>query len=366
MPQNRLVKTKPTPKSNLSDPQHQFQERWKKIETLQLNISALEQQQRCLLLRFQQEILPIEHQYLQALYEKTVRLISFAGKKSLGKYDRDALFGWIEHEFDELYHHPFNENIDLEALNKQLLAINKAQDDELPTQGEIDRLRHLLNETYESAQELTDDDLAEMMMDPEKLRATMEQLFQNTPDDFINDDEMHGTENDNAADHSQSAWGGLLKSLEVNKMYKKIATLLHPDREQDPAKKEEKHQLMVQLSKAKKEHDIWTILGMYRLYVDSTFHFSHEAMPAINELLQSRIEVLNFELSQLKSPHSLTGMVWERFGGRTSKTIDNNFRKYSEQLREGIATETEIREDLRSLTVLKKYLGMRRDDWEWL
>ncbi|WP_213991508.1 hypothetical protein [Sodalis sp. dw_96] len=393
MAQRKLAKTRPVTKPHLSDPQQQFQAHWATIDRLQREMVIKQQRQEVVLARFRQEVLPVEHQYVQALYDKILRLISFADKKTLGKYNREALFSWIDEELDELFHHPFNEQLDLEALRQQFSALNEMPDDE-PTPDEIDRFRQYVKEQYGSDGKLSDAELAEMMVDPEKMFTTLERLFPDAESIFDDDDDddddedndadhdhANDTDHDDDADDEKASGGGtdrtidnaqhtldgLLRSPEVKKMYKKLANILHPDREQDPEKKNEKHLLMVQLSKAKKNHDVWTILELYHRYSDPDFRFGQAEIPAINALMQRRIDTLTAELAETENPSSLSGMIWEKFGAKTTKAIDNKFRKHNEKLHQLLEQQVQEREQLRSLAALKIYLAPRRAalDFEW-
>jgi hypothetical protein len=378
MAQHRLAKTRAVTKPINSDPQQQFQEHWATIDKLQRNIAAKQQRQDEVLARFRQDVLPIEHQFIQSLYDKTTRLLSFADKKSLGKYDREALLAWIEDELDELSNHPFNEQVDLDALRQQFFALNKVRDVE-PTQDEIERFRLYVEELYGSDGQLSDAELIEMMADPEKMITVLRRLFgneestldenengegygddDNDDDADYDDDDANGGGTDQTLGNAQRTLDSLLKSPEVHKMYKKLANILHPDREPDPAKKQEKHLLMVQLSKAKKSHDVWTILEMYHRYWDPAFQFNQAEIPAINALMQHRINTLTAQLAESENPHSLSGMIWAKFGGKTTKSIDNKFRKHIEQLQQMIEEQTQQRNQLRSLAVLKRYLSPLR------
>ncbi|NMP25785.1 hypothetical protein GW590_02690 [Rahnella sp. SAP-1] len=366
MAKRSLVKTKAAVASKRLDPQQQFKAHWATIEKLQRQIADQHKQQEALLARFCEEVLPVEHQYLQALYDKTTRLLSFADKKSLGKYDRDALFLWIEEEVDELLNHPFNEHLDLEALRQRYFAVNKMVDTE-PTPDDVEDFRQNINELFGSDGGLSDEELLKMMSDPENMFTTMERLF---GESRANADTTHSEERSHhggshTADSAQQSFNSLLKSQQVNRMYKKLAGVLHPDREAEPAKKAEKHLLMVQLSKAKKTHDIWTIVEMYHQYVDPEFHFSQTEIPAINTLLQQRIATLNAEMAEARDPGTLSGMVWQMFGAKTAKTMDKKLRKHRDNLQLMIDNEIQIRKELRSLSVLKQFLNPMRDELEF-
>ncbi|WP_039879596.1 hypothetical protein [Photorhabdus temperata] len=121
---------------------------------------------------------------------------------------------------------------------------------------------------------------------------------------------------------------------------------------------------MVQLSKAKKDNDVWTIINMYHQYIDPTFSFNSRDISDINKLLKARIDILTSELNQLKKSDSLPGMIWSTLGGETSKVIEDNLREHCKKLQQNIENEIQLRESLRSLTVLKSHLAERRDAFE--
>ncbi|MBS9431244.1 hypothetical protein [Photorhabdus hainanensis] len=360
----QLKKRKSSGQQIPKTPQQQFKAYWKSIEKYQLKIAKLQQQQDALFVRFQQEVLPIEHQYIQSKYDKTARLLSFADKKSLGKNQRGELFFWIEEELDELCHYPFNENLDLNKLTDHFSNLNALKEHETPTPEQMADIRQTLDEYFDFNEEISDEELLDMMKSPEKMRATIEQHFQRESKHFY--DEYHAEDADdfNPAEENQKKLDNLFKSQEVSQMYRKIAKLLHPDREQDLDEKKKKNQLMVQLSQAKKDNDVWTIINMYHTYIDPTFSFNSRDISDINKLLKARIDTLANELNQLKKSDSLPGIVWSTLGGNTSKIIENNLREHCKKLRQNIENETQQRESLRSLTVLKSHLAERRDAFE--
>ncbi|CAE14204.1 unnamed protein product [Photorhabdus laumondii subsp. laumondii TTO1] len=330
-----------------------------------MKIAKLQQQQDELFMRFQQEILPVEHQYMQSRYDKAARLLSFADKKSLGKNQRRELFSWIEEELAELYTYPFNENLDLNKLTDHFSNLNALKEEEIPTPEQMDDIRQTFSEYFDFSEEISDEELLDMIKNPEKMRSTIEQRFQRESEHFHDEYDAEETSDFDPAAEDQKKLDSLFKSQEVSQMYRKIAKVLHPDREQDLDEKKKKNQLMVQLSKAKKDNDVWTIIDMYHKYIDPTFSFNSRDISNINKLLKARIDILANELNQLKKSDSLPGMIWRTLGGNTSKTIENNLREHCKKLRQNIENEIQLRENLRSLTVLKSYLAERRDTFEF-
>ncbi|MCA6219944.1 hypothetical protein [Photorhabdus antumapuensis] len=346
-------------------PQQQFKTYWTSIEKYQLKIAKLQQQQDKLFMRFQQEVLPVEHQYMQSRYDKAARLLSFADKKSLGKNQRRELFSWIEEELAELCTYPFNENLDLNKLTDHFSNLHAFKEEEIPTPEQMAEIRQTFGEYFDLNEEISDEELLDMIKNPEKMRSTIEQRFQRESEHFHDEYDAEETTDFDPAAEDQKKLDSLFKSQEVSQMYRKIAKVLHPDREQDLDEKKKKNQLMVQLSQAKKDNDVWTIINMYHKYIDPTFSFNSRDISDINKLLKARIDILANELNQLKKSDSLPGIIWRTLGDETSKAIENNLREHCKKLRQNIENEIQLRESLRSLTVLKSYLAERRDAFEF-
>lgn len=363
MAQSRLINTTQEERAPLSGPRQQYHTLQETIDRLTAEMSCRRQQQERVVARFMQEILPLEHQYLQAVYDKTSRLLAFAGKKSLGKRDRAALFIWLDEELEELFYHPFNDRLDLDALRQQLSALSDIPENK-PADGDIDDFRQELRDLFGSDNGLSDDELFRMMNDPDTIFDTMRHRPENTgetrDEDFFDDARFFDEHEPASVDVPDIT----LKSAEITRMYKKLASQLHPDREPDPVKKAHRHDLMVTLSKARQTNDIWTLIEMFREHVDPDYAFSDTALPAINALLQRRIEDLQHELADITAPHTLPGIIWEKLGGKTDRAINNRFKKHAGALLRMTEEQNQQNATLRSLKVLRQYLVPWREELE--
>ncbi|ECJ4724695.1 hypothetical protein [Escherichia coli] len=311
-----------------------------------------------------QDILPLEHQYLQAAYDKTFRLLTFASKKSLSKRDKAALFLWLDESLEEIFYHPFNEQLDLNALREQLRIVLSELPENKRIDSDIDNFRQELRDIFGSDNDLSDDDLYKMMSDPDIIFDTMfgqpEKTTETSDDDLLGDDGFFGEQ-----EHTSVKIPNItLKSVEISRMYKKLASQLHPDREPDPVKKALRHDLMVALSKARQSNDVWTIMDMFRKHVDPDYAFSDTDLPTINALLQRRIDGLKNELADITDHRSLSGMIWEKLGGKTSKSINSRFKKHASVLLRMTEEQRQQLDELRSLKVLREYLIPWREELE--
>ncbi|NTZ40939.1 J domain-containing protein [Enterobacter sp. JMULE2] len=364
MVQGRLINTTQEQNVPLSASRQQYHILQAMIDRLTEDISRCRLQQERVVSRFMQDILPLEHQYLQAAYDKTFRLLTFASKKSLSKRDRAALYIWLDEVLEELFYHPFNEQLDLHTLRQQLSALSDLPENK-PADSDIDDFRRELRDIFGSDNDLSDDDLFRMMNDPDIIFDTMcgksENTTETSDDDFFGDGGFAGEHERVPADVPDM----MLKSAEITRMYKKLASQLHPDREPDPVKKSHRHDLMVELSKARQSNDIWTIMEMFREHVDPDYAFSDTALPTINALLQRRIDELQHELAGITDPRSLSGMIWEKLGGKTDKVINNRFKKHASALLRMTEEQHQQRDALRSLKVLREYLIPWREELQW-
>ncbi|EAP4578241.1 hypothetical protein EGB31_23605 [Salmonella enterica] len=363
MAQGRLVNTTQEQRAPLSGPRQQYHTLQETIDRLATELSRRGQQQKRVVARFMQDILPLEHQYLQAVYDKTSRLLAFAGKKSLSQRDRAALFLWLDEELEELFYHPFNDRLDLDALRQQLSALSDIPENS-PADGDIDDFRQELRDIFGSDNGLSDDDLFRMMNNPDIIFDTMRPRPENTTEsndeDFFDDARFFDEHEPAPVDVPDIA----LKSAEITRMYKKLASQLHPDREPDPIKKAYRHDLMVTLSKARQTNDIWTLIEMFREHVDPDYAFSDTALPAINALLQRHIEALQHELADITDLHTLPGIIWDKLGGKTDKAINNRFKKHASALLRMTEEQNQQHATLRSLKVLRQYLIPWREELE--
>lgn len=363
MTQGRLIRTIQAQHAPSSGPRQQYQMLQATIERLTTEISRRGQQQERVVTRFIQDILPLEHQYLQAVYDKTSRLLAFAGKKSLSKRDRAALFIWLDEELEALFYHPFNDRLDLQALRQQLRALSDIPENE-SADSEIDDFRQELRDIFGSDNGLSDDELFRMMDDPDIIFDTMRPRPENT-NETRDEDFFDGARFFDEHEHTPVDVPDItLRPAEITRMYKKLASQLHPDREPDPEKKAHRHDLMAALSKARRGNDIWTLIEMFREHVDPDYAFSDTALPAVNALLQRRIEDLRHELDDITDPHTLPGIIWDKLGGKTDKAINNRFKKHASALLCMIEEQNQQHAALRSLKVLRQYLAPWREALE--
>lgn len=122
-----------------------------------------------------------------------------------------------------------------------------------------------------------------------------------------------------------------LLNTDINKLFKDLAKLIHPDREQDPVLREKKEALMKELSNARDNMNIADILSI-KMHVDelipnnnSTTNFNDETIKRFVSIIKSKINELENTISQKLYSHPL----FEEFNVRnvTADAIESFIRK---------------------------------------
>lgn len=383
-----LIKITSQKSENKSDPRLiQLEKMWKKIEKHQKRNANLEQKIAKLFQDFEQEVLPYEQRQCQQTAQQILHLISFIPKKTLNIDQRNELFEWIDSDLTFLESHPFAQNTDTVALRQTLTdALTKfAKANPIPESDEdLDPIREMLDDIFDGQLELSDEQLRAIAKDPSLMQQHIEQLHEKMQQETAQQqgpfDDVDNDEDDPFADFfnqqrqhfdqvSQTQRSGLeklFKSSQINKMYKRLAFLLHPDKEQDKTKKAEKHQLMQQLSDARTRKDAFVILKLYQQHVpDAEFSFDDDTLAAMEKLLQQKINDLNAGHSQLKQSNELPALVWRKFSARSKKATQQNIEQHIAELEVEYNDSIAMTNEFKTVKSLAKHLSQRISEKEF-
>ncbi|WP_133309215.1 hypothetical protein [Parashewanella curva] len=367
--------------------------RLSKLIELQKKIERLEQRNKSKLVKIEKFYLEAkaiiesaEESMCRAVYQQTEKLLSFTSRKSIKGQKREALLNWIEDEIENIEANPFNKT-STQALRQAWMAAQytelkalKEVDDEL-----IDEFRQMLSSVFEMDIEHDDNELKAVLMQPELVSDFMNALLQEklASDEKMEEEgisEEHADIDDNVetmffddeftqeaetikrpvdADH-------VLKHSDLNKLYKKLATLLHPDKEKDGTQKLQKHELMQQLSKAKKENDIHQLLMMAQQWLPNfELNLSKPALDAMIESLKQKVEWLEEEYHDLDRPSTPQTMVWFRFSESNTKKGIANLKLHASDLVKRINELEKQTQSYTTVKVMNKVLGQRLQPRRW-
>ncbi|WP_068714492.1 J domain-containing protein [Vibrio tritonius] len=352
------------------------QKLWQQIEKRQARNQRYDEKITNFLDQFRLELEGTEQEVCAATEELIAHLISFISRKSIKGSMRDTLYDWISEEFDLLEANPFRIKSSEPLREQYQAALSKAHpEDEAyePSKEDYDLVRAEVSAITGLDIDLTDEQLKEMISHPDSFIQYLESLreqaakkeaksedgadFDDDTFSFFDDEEDEPWFNE--ADNDISA---LFENKDINKLYKQLARQLHPDRIQDTEKKQQHHELMQQLSQAKKEKDIFGMLMLAQTWLpDFEMNLDEKALNGLTQNLQQKLDQLEIEYHQLKAGPDLKSQVWHRFGGGNK----NSRKKELEDYRLGLTKEAQgLRDKIQSIRTVQDIqlvLRQRRD-----
>ena len=338
-------------KEDITQPSNKLSALWIKIEKHKKRNISFSKKKVELFYAFKLAALPFEKRQAEQIARQVEHITGFISRKSLTEMQRNELLDWISSDIDYLDSHPFAENIDTSCLrqqvNSELSQLTKKNEHPIDDES-IAQLQSMLDDLFDGDMPLERDELIDILKNPESIekhikkahenREEKENIFgdeQDQPEDRFEENYFHEEYEEHIGKHDTKVLEKLFKGSQLNKMYKRLASKLHPDKENDVDKKERMHTLMQQLVSARKNKDVFTMLTLYHDHIDDdSFNFDAETITAIESLLEQKVSELNYELRQLKSDNTLEGIVWNRFKGRSNTITTQNIQNHITQLTE--------------------------------
>lgn len=328
-----------------------FNKAWERVAHQQKKNEHLREQIKTFAEQVTDAVAQQEKAYATTLYQSCEHLLVFYGRKSLAVWQREMLMDWILDYIDTITHNPFAGDIDLAALHQAIdatiekihpEALDPFQDDELHSEQDF-------------FDEMTDEDDANIL----------ENLFSDFQDDPRFDEFFRQQESfEQQIKDDEQALNKLMKGGSINKLFRRLARVLHPDREQDEEARLDKNRLMSELIEARDNNDITTLFAFYAEYVGQS------PLEELGGDLTDATELLNRQYAQLRVQHTdilhedpKAGVLYQRFHKKTMKAAQREINTHLENLQQDINNLTLFCKEVTSLNKLKPYLQMR---WEHL
>ena len=144
----------------------------------------------------------------------------------------------------------------------------------------------------------------------------------------------------------------IFKASQLNKMYKKIANIIHPDKEQDEDKRTEKNKQMQLLIEAKSNSDVFTLIKMYQKYVpDGEYFLDDDAMENVEHLLQIQVQKLNRMHREIFNNQGDKSHIWKVFSSTSRKRSLQKMESHIFDVKHHIAA---INDNIIQLDTVKK------------
>ncbi|MEM5550905.1 hypothetical protein WNY63_09200 [Pseudoalteromonas neustonica] len=375
-------------------PASELERLWQRIDKHTKRNANFEIKKSTLFNQFKEQVEPHEHHQARMMAEQIIHLSKFIQRKSLTIEQRNELVDWINEDLEYLSGHPFIGELEIEKVTQIFQShLSKHNHDTVNAidSSQLNLLRTMLQQDFPGL-ELTDEDLREIAVNPQKLYQHLdEQGFgedEESDDDAFNPGNAHAEQDEDWDDFfdqferfdrdeikqqkTDAKLEKLFKSSQLNKMYKRLAAKLHPDKEPDPTKKAEKHELMQQLGQARKAKDGFTLLQLYITHFDDDVDFDEETKANLIPLLQNKIVELNKLHRQQKEGNDPHSLVWRKFNGRSKAQIKHNFTNHIAALnseceeiseRLGYCTTVKLlKEELNDRIINKRHMPMSFDD----
>ncbi len=311
---------------------------WEAIRQTREELEQWQQRAEQVELLFREHILPRETRFTNACSDLTNRLMDRFEEGALNSARQALLVLWITDNLHSLNTHPFVSQTQRSALSQRWQSIQEASNctgDHSSMSGErkTGSLRDALDED-----ELDEDDVifdfgwhnsgtsrgkAEDAALPEtddfnKTRHDSKAPHRNAHDDDATSAtdgpaQVNGHTDDTAPDVDAKV-SELEKRLSIDRLFRQLARVLHPDREQDEALKAEKHGLMSQCLQARQDKDINTLLTLYCEHVgDLPDDLSATDHDDLIKALQMQLRRLQNELRQERFSDPLRTQIVERY-----------------------------------------------------
>lgn len=319
--------------------QEDIRKKRQRNETLRLDIDGL-------LAEYQNRILPHERQLVQPMSALLQRLIDFFGMKSLTRWQRDELVVWI-HETLELLG-----RLDSEAAQTMGKAFNQKLADYFD----------ISTEQFDKIQAEEDD-----------IESIVEQLFREMNPDAGDDDvdlqdDLFGFDEPETVVESKENQKPVASQKPapalgedwIKSLFRRTAKILHPDREQDEQRRNEKHVLMSQLLTARDAGDVMAMIELYTTHVaDAQAEFTAAEYRDILVMLEDQLQRLDEESDEIINATPFHHFLYRRLYSKQKAARERKIKAYLAQIDEDVQVQMEGIAVLRTLKDLKMALEVR-------
>ncbi|WP_179997118.1 hypothetical protein [Acinetobacter sp. YH16050] len=401
----KLQKSTLEPEQKLSAPQKKFQKLCQKIEQEQVRLNEWQTAQADIQARASREILPtytqlreIIFQQIQQLLQQKQQKMTAAQQTKLAQKIEQLSLQLLESQqmsaeqvqflTELLNHYGYDfERPDLDDLDEMFEAKTEAEfaeenfeqggfeddasEQERLAQLKLDSLKHFLCEEYD-----LDLDFFDFQHDPLDLDDFIEKFEQKMQDqeelDFLSQlsgaqkafaEQQIAREKAKAAKKQQQREEAKkLANQSIKTIYLKITAWIHPDREQDEQKKQEKTALMQQANQAYEANDLLTLLNLQiQLGQQHNLSFANQQLKAYNLLLEEQLETLQMQVDDI-----IYSFNWSQFLYSNRKIkVQDLYRKYEQDYRHAQQKLARAQEILEKYQDLKQLKQLMRSQYVW-
>ena len=339
-------------KTARSPEEQRFETAWQQVTNQQKENDLLREDVQTFSQETVTRIQEKEKVYMDSMYDTCLHLLGFLSRKSLTLWQRETLIAWVSQYLRILQSNPFSAHLDFTPIEQILEKAFEAM--------------------YPSPSYLTDD------------LATLENIFQDLVDEFeasgaagegnVGQDDTDSNQSffqdffkqqqsvEQQRNEENQALKRLMKSSSINRLFRKIAAVLHPDKETDEAKRQQKNHLMSELIQARNSNDIPTIFSFYAKYVgESPLQELGGDLDSISQLLERQYIDLRHMKESIPHDDPLTGILYQQFYRKSAAATKRAVNKHLKEMETNSHTLLSLRQEITSLAKLKPYLEVHYD-----
>jgi hypothetical protein len=377
----QLIHVKPAPattrkkKSRKANLQDSFEKYWRLVEKGRQDNATLADDLAQLRRRYEADVLPAEQEFNEVTAQECYRLVAFLNGDGLSDSIRITLIDWLTGNVEDLERHPYYPAAERDKIVKAMVECLQQQ---LPQGRKGRRRRKAPGETTPGASsqqnlfgegELGGLDQQQSQSDEDQAFREMEAMMKEilTEDEWQDFKQMFGEEGlghghadgqHNAA--LQRPGEDLVRPESINLLFRRLAKVLHPDKELDPDRKAEKHELMSQLLKAREHNDLPALLALHRQYVtDEPLVVEEEELRGLIAMLKSQLEQLAADQQLLISQDPVTFAVFHWYYGKAPKRINSSIKQHLQGLDSAIDESRYFLEHVKTAKQLRSFMRTR-------
>jgi len=330
---------------------------WENIQSLQAKLLSHEATNKSILQQFSSEIRPLEESLAQELIGLTKYLINgFHQETSVA--NRSLLGFWVIENFVTLAAHPFSNSTEIEDLyDEWRLPIQGTEDmieaqlsllmagrNDLPGQSNLrsnypDSDMFATSSPANSAQsnnrtarETANDQRSNQLNSSERSKNSGKQSSQQNANKTKPKTSSNTKSNceERAVENRTNNFEELFN---IDKLFRRIARIVHPDREQDETKKAEKHAIMSDCLQARENEDIAQLLTLYTNHVgELPDTWSSESTEELESALEKQLRDLEIRSAALHCQDPVLQMILDRYLGHDANDIDRQIQVHRDNL----------------------------------
>jgi len=378
-----LKKRTEAPRSKVAKPRYLLL--WERIQQLELKLRNQESINETIIREFSKKVLPLEEQVTLEIIELTKDIMRLF-HSSEDNANRSLLGFWVLDNFKLLAAHPFANESDVQELYDEW---------RLPIQGTDDMIEAQLSLLMASRDDLPgqskvrsnypDADMFAAKKEPPKRPASA--VFEDSEDFSVgteqsqhNDSEFDPSSSAHESDHRAEKKTNRAQSkkksaktstvgkekldnlFDIDKLFRRIAKAVHPDREQDEDKKAQKHAIMSDCLNARNNGDIASLLALYAEHVgDLPTNWSDERSGELVHALETQLLELENRAAKLHSHDPLLQLILNRYLAYDTQDVARRINIHKEKISEKLQGLQQQRENLKTDEGFLDALAERRD-----